>query len=146
MKFVMGYSASTDEAYKDSGNLVMEAVTNIRTVASFGNQKVLLNFLEDKLRLPEGKIQYKGHVSGVSFGFSQFIMFVSNAIIFYCGAILHNETGLDSLDMFTAIFALMFAAQAAGMSYFILFFYKKNRFIIPLHSKTMVLSLNLLSN
>jgi len=33
----MGYSANTDEAYKDSGNLVMEAVTNIRTVASFGN-------------------------------------------------------------------------------------------------------------
>ena len=31
-KFVKGFSDKSDSAYKDSGNLIMEAVTNIRTV------------------------------------------------------------------------------------------------------------------
>jgi ATP-binding cassette subfamily B (MDR/TAP) protein 1 len=31
-KFVAGFSDKSDGAYKDSGNLIMEAVTNIRTV------------------------------------------------------------------------------------------------------------------
>ena len=37
-KFVQGFSESTDSAYKDSGLIIMEAVTNIRTVASFSNE------------------------------------------------------------------------------------------------------------
>lgn len=37
-QFLQGFSDLTDEAYKDSGNLIMEAVTNIRTVVSFGNE------------------------------------------------------------------------------------------------------------
>lgn len=42
----------TDEAYKDSGNLIMEAVTNIRTVFSFGNEKVILEIYSEKVRQP----------------------------------------------------------------------------------------------
>lgn len=34
---MQGFSDLTDDAYKDSGNLIMEAVTNIRTVKSFGH-------------------------------------------------------------------------------------------------------------
>ena len=36
MAFQTGFSDKTDEAYKDSSNLIMEAMINIRTVASFG--------------------------------------------------------------------------------------------------------------
>lgn len=31
-----GFSDKTDEAYKDSSNLIMESMVNIRTVSSFG--------------------------------------------------------------------------------------------------------------
>ena len=41
-----GFSATTDEAYKESGNLIAETVTNIRTVFSFGNKDVMLAALE----------------------------------------------------------------------------------------------------
>lgn len=41
-------------------------------------------------------------------------MFGYFAIMFYCGAIFHREYGLTSLDMFTAIFAMMYASMAAG--------------------------------
>jgi ABC-type bacteriocin/lantibiotic exporter with double-glycine peptidase domain len=36
MKFMVGFSAKTDEAYKDSSSIIMEAMVNIRTVTSFG--------------------------------------------------------------------------------------------------------------
>jgi hypothetical protein len=36
MAFNTGFSDQTDAAYKDSSNLIMEAMINIRTVSSFG--------------------------------------------------------------------------------------------------------------
>lgn len=41
------FGKSADGAYKDSGNLIMEAVTNIRTVYSFGNEEIILNVLNN---------------------------------------------------------------------------------------------------
>lgn len=42
-KYFVGTESSViDSAYKDSGNLIMESVTNIRTVYSFGNEKIIL--------------------------------------------------------------------------------------------------------
>jgi ATP-binding cassette subfamily B (MDR/TAP) protein 1 len=56
----------------------------------------------------------KGTIAGLSFGFSNFVMFAMYSIIFYTGAIFVRDTGLDMVDMFTAIFAIMFAAFGAG--------------------------------
>ena len=36
-----GFSAKTDEAYKDSSNLIMETLINIRTVSSFGYEEIV---------------------------------------------------------------------------------------------------------
>lgn len=48
----------------------MEAVTNIRTVASFSNEKKLASFLAETLKKPYSLAFKKGHMSGVAFGFS----------------------------------------------------------------------------
>ena len=45
-----GFSAQTDEAYKESGNLVAETVCNIRTVFSFGNKEIMTAAMEQKLK------------------------------------------------------------------------------------------------
>jgi len=36
----------SDEAYKGSGNFISEAVTSMRTVASFNNEYYLVNLLK----------------------------------------------------------------------------------------------------
>jgi ATP-binding cassette subfamily B (MDR/TAP) protein 1 len=36
MALRVGFSDQTDAAYKDSSNIIMEAITNIRTVISVG--------------------------------------------------------------------------------------------------------------
>lgn len=49
-KYFKPLSKENDEAYKDSGNLVMEAVTNIRAVYSFGNEEVILSAYDKKIK------------------------------------------------------------------------------------------------
>lgn len=41
MAFNTGFSDKTDAAYKDSSNLIMEAMINIRTVSSFGYEGII---------------------------------------------------------------------------------------------------------
>lgn len=64
-KFVQGFSADTDAAYKDSGIIIMESVTNIRTVASFSNEKMLSEFYASKLVHPYNVAFKKGNISGI---------------------------------------------------------------------------------
>ena len=41
MAFSTGFSDKTDAAYKDSSNLIMESMINIRTVSSFGYEGII---------------------------------------------------------------------------------------------------------
>lgn len=41
MSISTGFSDKTDAAYKDSSSLIMEAMTNIRTVSSFGYEGII---------------------------------------------------------------------------------------------------------
>lgn len=41
MRASKGFNQRTDDNYKDAGQLIMETVTNIRTVASFGSENML---------------------------------------------------------------------------------------------------------
>jgi ABC-type bacteriocin/lantibiotic exporter with double-glycine peptidase domain len=50
MKMSTGFSEKTDEAYKDSSNLIMETLINIRTVKSFGYEDVVQNKYGEKLQ------------------------------------------------------------------------------------------------
>ncbi|EDK31467.1 multidrug resistance protein-like transporter family ABC domain protein (macronuclear) [Tetrahymena thermophila SB210] len=113
-KFVQGFSESTDDAYKDSGMLIMESVTNIRTVASFANEKKVSQFYDEKLVKPYEIVVKKGNYSGVAFGFSQLAMFGVYAIIFICGAIFVRDNGVTIKEMFVSIFTILFAAFGAG--------------------------------
>lgn len=67
---MQGYSNLTDEAYKDSGNLIMEAVCNIREVISFGNEFTLLKNYTTKVTLPLLSATKHAIYSGLAFGFS----------------------------------------------------------------------------
>lgn len=57
----------------------------------------------------------KGNASGFFFGLSQVLMFAIFGILFYLGAIFvrdNEEVGTE--DMFTAVFAILFAGMTAG--------------------------------
>jgi ABC-type multidrug transport system fused ATPase/permease subunit len=90
-------------------------VTNIRTVASFGNEDILLGFLNDRHKIPESLISKKSNYAGLlAFGFSQIMMFIIYGIIFYLGAVFNREYGSNMRDVFAAIFAIMYTRMGAG--------------------------------
>lgn len=68
------------------------------------------------LALPESLVGGKSNKIGISFGVSQLVMFVIFGLLFYIGAVFHKEYDVKATDMFTAIFALMYAAFGAGMN------------------------------
>lgn len=52
MQFQTGFSDKTDEAYKDSSNLIMESMINVRTVTSFGYEGIVANRFDQKMEKP----------------------------------------------------------------------------------------------
>lgn len=84
---MQGFADLTDEAYKDSGQLIMETVTNIRTVKSFGHEETLARFLDKKLEKAKSFINPKANKGGFAFGMSNFLTFLMFAVTFYVGAV-----------------------------------------------------------
>jgi ATP-binding cassette subfamily B (MDR/TAP) protein 1 len=113
-KFNQGFSANTDDAFKEAGAFIGETVVNMRTVASFGKESVILKSYENKLAYPLKMGTKKGHISGAVFGLSNLAMFCTYAIVFYVGAVFNKNIGLSFRDMFISIFGVMFAAMGSG--------------------------------
>lgn len=116
MAFSTGFSDSTDAAYKDSSNLIMEAMINIRTVSSFGYEGIIAKKYDEKMEEPYRLAIKKGNTAGIFFGLSQVIMFTIFGILFYLGAIfVRDNPGEVTIEkMFTAIYAIVFAGMTAG--------------------------------
>ena len=113
-KFNAGFSAQTDEVYRESVNFVSEAVNNMRTVASFAKEDKLLANYGKKLEGPLKLATRKGNLSGLAFGFSQFGMFFVYALVFFIGAVFTIKIDLGYKDLFLSIFGVLFAAFGAG--------------------------------
>ncbi len=115
MKFTTGFSDKSDAAYKESAQLIMESMMNIRTVSSFGYENVMFHKYERKLEEPFNLAVKKGNCSGLLFGFSQIVMFIIFALIFYIGTIfIRDNPQLTVADVFTAIYAITFSAMTVG--------------------------------
>jgi hypothetical protein len=61
-----------------------------------------------------------GNLGGIMFGIGQSLISCLLALIFYIGAILIKENEGHVLDIFTAIFAVMFAGVQTGGNLFFL--------------------------
>lgn len=114
MKAFVGFSEQSGEAYKDSSNLIMEAMINIRTVTSFGVENTFAAKYAQLLIKPFKLAIKSGNLAGFLFGASQLVMFVIFALVFYIGTLFVRKYGIDFVDVFTAIYALIFAAMTAG--------------------------------
>lgn len=56
----------------------------------------------------------KGNIAGLLFGLAQMILSCVLAMIFFIGSIFIRDLNMDVLKVFTAIYAIMFAAIQAG--------------------------------
>ena len=112
-KLMSGFQGS-DESYKTSGAIIMESVMNIRTVASFCNEKKFGKKYNDMVDIPIAKGSKKGLLIGAAFGGSYFLLFVYYALVFYIAAVLQDKEGLTLKEFFIALFAIIMAAGGTG--------------------------------
>lgn len=103
---------------KDANNadlVASDSIMNYRTVMAFGlNQQINSEF--SKLIDGPFKASTKSaHVSGIVYGYSQFITNVSFATLFFFGTVfMLNDPGLSGENVFISIFSMFFGAFGAG--------------------------------
>ncbi|KAF2069672.1 hypothetical protein CYY_009009 [Polysphondylium violaceum] len=91
MQVLQGFSADGIDGTGAAGQVASEAITGIRTVASFTTEKQVLALYKKQLKGPISAGIKKGHISGLAFGFSQFILFAVYCLSFWYGGKLVDE-------------------------------------------------------
>ena len=101
MKIIMGVDAVEKKALERSSKLAVEAISNIRTVASSRSEESFLLMFISELREPHRMTLSKAHMRGFIFGFSQSIQFVAWAVIMWYGGYLvdQGETEFENVFM-----------------------------------------------
>ena len=103
-----------EKSSNEASALVMESAINIRTVASFCSEEVLIRNFNEKIDMSMNASMRKGVISGFGFGLSQFFLFAFFAIMFYVAAVLQDREGLSLKNFFVSLFAIIQAAAATA--------------------------------
>uniref|UniRef100_A0A8B9D3J1 Bile salt export pump n=1 Tax=Anser cygnoides TaxID=8845 RepID=A0A8B9D3J1_ANSCY len=85
-KMLTGFAAQDKKALEATGRISSEALSNIRTVAGIGKEKMFIDTFEKNLDMPYRAAIKKANVYGISFGFAQ-------SIVFIVGACLERDPG-----------------------------------------------------
>ena len=104
-----GFDERNRKAYETSGQMASEAVGNIRTVVALGMADDFIVDYQALLAQPLKETDRKAVVTGMSFGFSQAIIFFIWAMSFYYGAQLTAWGLTDFSDVMRAITAIIFS-------------------------------------
>lgn len=90
---------------------------NYRTIISFGEKNIdfLMNKYNSLLEEPLWVGVRNAHLSGVLFGYSQFIRFAFTAFIFYIASIFIKKYADGQESSFIAIYILFMSALGSGM-------------------------------
>ncbi len=77
-----------------------DAVSSIRTVASFCAEDTVVQLYEEKCKMPLNSGIKQGYTSGTGLAFSNFVQYACNALAFWVGAILVKENKTTFGDVF----------------------------------------------
>ncbi|KAL8468366.1 hypothetical protein ACS0TY_031549 [Phlomoides rotata] len=116
MKFYKGFSADAKVMYEEASQVANDAVSSIRTVASFGAEDKVIKMFEEKCSGPVKQGVRLGVVSGASFGVGTLALYFTQAFCFYIGAVLIQNGKASSGDVFKVFFALTMSASGVSQS------------------------------
>ncbi|KAG8086291.1 hypothetical protein GUJ93_ZPchr0010g7457 [Zizania palustris] len=109
IKFLEGFSADAKAMYEEATQVAHDAVSSIRTVASFCAEHKIMKAYNKKCEAPVRQGIRQGIVSGLGFGVSFFVLYSTYALCFYVGA----KFMLDGKATFTEVFRVFFALLMA---------------------------------
>ncbi|KAG0499942.1 hypothetical protein HPP92_000014 [Vanilla planifolia] len=116
MKFLHGFSADAKMMYEEASQVASDAVSSIRTVASFCAEEKVMDAYQKRCEKPMKQGIRQGLVSGVGYGFSMMTLYCTYALSFYVGAhFVHNGSATFG-QVFKVFFALTMAAIGVSQS------------------------------
>uniref|UniRef100_A0A8D0G071 Bile salt export pump n=1 Tax=Strix occidentalis caurina TaxID=311401 RepID=A0A8D0G071_STROC len=113
-KMLTGFASQDKKALEATGRISSEALSNIRTVAGIGKEKMFIDNFEKHLDMPYRAAVKKAHVYGLCFGFAQSIVFIANAVSYRYGGFLVDTEGLHYSFVFRVISAIVTSGTALG--------------------------------
>lgn len=122
MQMMKAADEDNKDALKEANLLCGDSIINYKTVQSFGHEDKLVEKYKELL-MPVHKVSMSKAVkSGAAFGCSQLSQYIVFAAMFFFGGLIiknsvDEETGeatTSAEDVFIALFAIMFGANAAG--------------------------------
>ncbi|XP_072788318.1 bile salt export pump isoform X2 [Taeniopygia guttata] len=113
-KMLTGFASQDKKALEATGRIASEALSNIRTVAGIGKEKMFIDNFEKHLDLPYRAAIKKAHVYGLCFGFAQSIVFIANSVSYRYGGFLVSTEGLHYSFVFRVISAIVTSGTALG--------------------------------
>ncbi|CAI2362505.1 unnamed protein product [Moneuplotes crassus] len=111
-----GSAGAQEAALKSANLLISDAISNYKTVASFGHEYILVDILREKLQIPVRSGSIRAHISGFLFGWSNFVESVLIGLLFFIGSVFIRYNGVDQKDVFLSVFILIFASWGAAQA------------------------------
>ncbi|KAF9621424.1 hypothetical protein IFM89_021463 [Coptis chinensis] len=115
MKSLKGFSADAKKKYEEASQVANDAVGSIRTVASFCAEQRTMELYHNKCDAPIKSGVRQGLISGLGYGLL-FIVFCTNALIFFAGAQLVKHGKATFAEVFRVFFALTISAAGVSQS------------------------------
>ncbi|XP_072274387.1 bile salt export pump-like [Pyxicephalus adspersus] len=113
-KMLTGFANQDKKALEEAGKVSSEAISNIRTVAGLGKERIFVEMYEEQLVMPYKAAVKKAHVYGACFGFAQCVIFMAYAASFRFGGFLVNTEGIHYSVVFRVIASIVTSGTALG--------------------------------
>ncbi|CAM0948557.1 unnamed protein product [Alopecurus aequalis] len=107
VKFLKGFSQDAKMMHEDASQVATDAISSIRTVASFCSEKRITGIYDQKCEASMNQGVRTGIVGGIGFGFSFLMLYLTYSLCFYVGAQFMRHGQSDFGGVFKVLFALV---------------------------------------